>query len=246
MRFTTKSLIVLIGCLIVAFIFIGGKAAPIDPRAEQLWQESRGKTYAEALPYLQEAAKLGHPRAQSALAHYYWAHQDYAQAAHWNELAAAQGVRDAQYNLAGMYTQGLGVPVDLSKAAQLLEASARQNYSPAQQALGICYEFGEGVARNRGTAIHWLSQAAAQGDPIATTLHNVLANPATPQFANEGQFAQWYNAQQQRASAAQGQQCYTGLSYSSCGSYGSRDSIGQFHNSSGQQCNTLVPNRVCH
>jgi len=57
--------------------------------------------------------------------------------------------------------------MDLSKAAQLLEASGRQNYSPAQVALGICYEFGEGVARNRRTALNWLSQAAAQGDPSA-------------------------------------------------------------------------------
>jgi TPR repeat protein len=241
----TKSLAIILGLVIVS-LALTGKALAIDPRAEQLWEQSRGKTYAEALPYLQEAARLGHPRAQSTLAHYYWARQDYAQAAHWNQLAASQGVRDAQYNLAGMYTDGLGVPVDLRRAAELLDASAHQNYAPAQESLGICYEFGEGVVRNRQNATYWLSQAAAQGSQSAATLHNVLTNPATPQFASEGQFLQWYNTQQQRVAAAQGRRCYTGLSYSSCGGSAPVDSIGQSHDSSGRQCNTLVPSQICH
>ena len=136
MAFPARSFV--IAWLIAAPLSLIAQTQPVNPNAEQLWQMSRGKTYAEALPYLQQAAKLGHPRAESALAHYYWGHQDYYKAAYYNKLAAAQNVRDAQFNLAGMYTQGLGgLPVDLRKAAELTEASARQNYAPAQGALGI-------------------------------------------------------------------------------------------------------------
>lgn len=45
------------------------------------------------------------------------------------------------------------MPVDLHSAAERSGASARQNYAPAQEALGIGYEFGEDVVRNRQTAI---------------------------------------------------------------------------------------------
>jgi TPR repeat protein len=152
---------------------------------------------AQAYPLLLEAAKLGQPRAQAALAIIY-SHgmpgvpQDFRQAAYWNEQAAAQGHRGAQYNLAGLYTQGLGgLPVDLGKAATLLNASARQQYAPAQQALGICFEFGEGVARNRQLAIYWLDQAAAQGDQTAIILASWLRKPDTPSFSGEDQLGSY-------------------------------------------------------
>jgi TPR repeat protein len=239
-------IVTLIGAFVLGALALAAQTLASDPRAEQLWQESRGKTYADALPYLLEAAKLGHPRAQSALGHYYWGRQDYAQARHWYELAAAQGVRDAQYNLAGMYTQGLGVPINLRKANELLYAGARQDYAPAQEALRISCEFGEGVARNRQNAIHWLDRAAAQGSQSAATFASILRSPTTPQFANETQFVQWYNAQQQRAASAQGQRCHVGLEYVSCNGPTPTDSIGQQHTPSGRQCNTLLPRQICH
>ena len=209
MRFKVTAFAIAFAALIVVEVACGQSA--IDPRAEQLWQESRGKTYAEALPYLQEAARLGHPRAQSALAHFYWGRQDYAQAAHWNQLAASQGVREAQFNLAGMYTQGLGVPVDLRKAAELLEASARQNYAPAEEALGICFEFGEGVARSRPYAISWLDKAAAQGDRTALQIVGWLKNPSTPAFRDESQLSAYIAAQTQRSAPRPGHSGFPGV-----------------------------------
>jgi hypothetical protein len=63
-----------------------------------------------------------------------------------------------------MYEEGEGMPKNVAKTAQLYEASARQGMPVAQFALGLSYEFGEGVPRNRRTAIFWLDQVAKQGD----------------------------------------------------------------------------------
>jgi TPR repeat protein len=55
----------------------------------------------------------------------------------------------------------------------------------AQFALGLSYEFGQGVPRNRRTAIYWLDQVAAQGDGRAKWYADWLSRPDTPQFKSE-------------------------------------------------------------
>jgi TPR repeat protein len=158
-----------------------------------------------------ESARLGHPKAQAAVAHVYFTgsygvRTDLRQAAYWNGLAAAQGHRGAQYNLGGMYTDGLGgLPVNLQKAASLFEASARQGYAPSQQALGICYEFGEGVPRNRRNAIYWLDSAAAQGDDAAGVTLSWLKQPNTPNFQSEKQLGDYILEKAQAANATPSQ-----------------------------------------
>ena len=45
--------------------------------------------------------------------------------------------------------------------------AAEQGVAEAQFNLGVCYYFGEGVAKNKATAIRWWKKAAAQGNSDA-------------------------------------------------------------------------------
>jgi len=54
-----------------------------------------------------------------------------SQIAHWQKEANA-GDADAQYNLAYIYENGLGVPKNEAKALELYQQAANQGHSPAQ------------------------------------------------------------------------------------------------------------------
>ena len=51
---------------------------------------------------------------------------DTAEAARWFRAASAQGVPTAQYNLATMYANGIGVPQDLVRAAMWLNLAGAE------------------------------------------------------------------------------------------------------------------------
>jgi len=223
---TRLGFVVLVAVLTIGAMSAYAQTSAVDPRAEQLWQHAHQRTFSKAFPLLLEAAKLGHPKAESALGNIYWqgmhdVPQNYTLAAYWLQKAAAQGNRASQFKLAGMYTEGLGgLPVDLRKAAELLTASAHQGYAPAQSALGTCYEFAEGVPRDRQAATYWLDQAATQGDQTAAIMARVLKDPHTAQFATEAQFASYIIAQQQADSSTNGQsgyRCVPNLAWSGAG-----------------------------
>ena len=83
--------------------------------AERLWQRSvtliDRNNYREAIPLLLQAGRLGHAKAQATLGIAYQdgngVRRDDAAAAHWFQLAVAQGHRAAQYALAGMLEEFL-------------------------------------------------------------------------------------------------------------------------------------------
>jgi TPR repeat protein len=54
-----------------------------------------------------------------------------SQIAHWQKEAKA-GDADAQYNLAYIYENGLGVPKDEAKALELYQQAANQGHSPTK------------------------------------------------------------------------------------------------------------------
>jgi hypothetical protein len=152
--------------------------------AESLWQRSvtliDRNNYREAIPLLLQAGRLGHAKAQATLGIAYQdgngVRRDDAAAAHWFELAAAQGHRAAQYALAGMYEEGDGgLKTDRAKARQLYLLSANQGFDKAQMEVGMAYEVGDGVPRSRERAIQML-RASGLGRGIA----NVLASKETP------------------------------------------------------------------
>jgi exopolysaccharide production negative regulator len=70
------------------------------------------------------------------------------------------GNPDAQYDLARMYLDGVGVTKDAAQAARWLHLAAEKNHIEAQALLGqLLFTGREGVARQRGLGLMWLTLA---------------------------------------------------------------------------------------
>ena len=76
------------------------------------------------------------------------------------------GNADAQYNLARMYLDGVGVTRDAGQAARWLHLAAEKNHIEAQALLGqLLFTGREGVARQRGLGLMWLTLAQQSAAP---------------------------------------------------------------------------------
>ena len=84
---------------------------------------------------------------------------------------AEQGDAEAQYNLALMYEDGLGVPQDYKEAVKWYCLSAEQGDADAQFNLGQMYRKGEGVPQDYKEAVKWYRLSAEQG--IAQAQYNL-------------------------------------------------------------------------
>ncbi|ACE05882.1 hypothetical protein Aasi_0472 [Candidatus Amoebophilus asiaticus 5a2] len=76
---------------------------------------------------------------------------------------AEQGYTSAQYNVAMMYKNGVGVTQDYVKAVYWLQKAADQEDIDSQYSLGTMYENGWGVAQDYAKAALWYQKAATQG-----------------------------------------------------------------------------------
>jgi TPR repeat protein len=93
-----------------------GTAPGAGASSEDLWQRAVAlidrNDYRDAIPLLQQAAKMGHAKAQATLGIAYQdgngVRADDRAAAYWFGLAAAQGHRASEYALGGMYEEGEG------------------------------------------------------------------------------------------------------------------------------------------
>ncbi len=117
-------------------------------------------------------AQFGNAVAQSYLGFLYISGEegvdkDPAEARTWFERAAAQGLADAQFNLALIYANGDGVPADPRQAAHWCRLAAEQGFTAAQDRLGVMYIKGEGVPRDETEALAWFHVAALSGDEEA-------------------------------------------------------------------------------
>lgn len=93
-------------------------------------------------------------------------------------LASDQGHVEARANLAGMYMQGMGVPVDYVKAMKLYQLSAEAGDYASQFGLGSIYMDGKGVNKDPLQALEWYSKALVN-DPdkdITMTQIELLMN----------------------------------------------------------------------
>jgi TPR repeat protein len=98
-------------------------------------EQGASKNPAQALTWLEMAAKSGHANARYTLGIMYQkgqgALQNFEQALHWFEAAAAQNHPSAQYNAALMYKSGMSVPVDYVKAYTWANVAAVQGHLDA-------------------------------------------------------------------------------------------------------------------
>ena len=93
---------------------------------------------------------------------------DYAQAAAFYRLAAAQGLDRAQYELGDMYYCGhFGVAPDYAEALRLFQLAAAQGLYVALFFVAECHELGRGVAADVAEAIRWYRRAQAAGSDSA-------------------------------------------------------------------------------
>ncbi|MCB1761892.1 MAG: sel1 repeat family protein, partial [Gammaproteobacteria bacterium] len=76
---------------------------------------------------------------------------------------ADQGVPEAQYRMAIMAQNGLGMTVNQLLAYKYMRASAEAGLAIAQHGLGFMYLEGECVERNGQQAVYWFKRAAEQG-----------------------------------------------------------------------------------
>lgn len=77
---------------------------------------------------------------------------------------ADEGNPKAQYWLADIYENGVGVKPDMAMAIALLEKSAAQGFVPAEGHLGELYLRGNETLQNFPKAQTWLHKAAIAGD----------------------------------------------------------------------------------
>lgn len=80
----------------------------------------------------------------------------------WKTLADG-GDAQAQFELAWLYTNGLGTEKNLENAALYFSKAAEQAHVEAQHKLGQLYLYGQGVTQSYVQAITWLTAAAQQG-----------------------------------------------------------------------------------
>lgn len=89
---------------------------------------------------------------------------DEAAAAQWFRRAADQGYAVAQFNLAGCYAAGIGVPQDSARAMDWCRKAAMQDLSEAQNYLAFALDVHVAEPADKDEApVHWYRRAAAQG-----------------------------------------------------------------------------------
>ncbi len=156
-------------------------------------QFSLGEIYAEkqdglstAVKWYRKAAAQGHPDAYYQLgavlaknakkmgADAQESHRLYQIAASEFDVFAQKGSADAQYKLASMYRQGLGVKTNIALTLKWMEKSALQGHALAQLSLGRMYAKGADVPLDPRQAHYWLGLAAAQGEQAAIVALNEL------------------------------------------------------------------------
>ncbi|AGI47786.1 Sel1 repeat protein [Thermoplasmatales archaeon BRNA1] len=71
------------------------------------------------------------------------------------------------YVYAGMYFQGITVPVDKEKAVRLYRMSAEKGNIDAQVRLGIIYMTGDGAEKDYSESFKWFKLASDRGNPDA-------------------------------------------------------------------------------
>ena len=112
---------------------------------------------------------------------------NYTQAAAWFRKAAELGRADAQYNLALICYDGLGVTQNYQEALSWFTQAAEQGHVESQWNLGRMYFRGQGVAQNFVAAYTWWSIAATNGFSEANDDKAIAEESMTVEQIAEGQ-----------------------------------------------------------
>ncbi len=107
------------------------------------------------------------------------------EAFNYMERAALAGMPDAQFELAKLYEQGIGVAADPARALELYRASAAQDFPDALNDLGfLYYNGGLGLTADPAKALDYFRQAADLRHPEALFNYATLIDAG--QIAGKG------------------------------------------------------------
>ena len=106
---------------------------------------------------------------------------DYVTAFHLLKPLAESGDPEAQINLANMYFDGNGVPLDYVESVKWYLLAANQGNADAQIALGFLYKYGEAVRFDYVQAYKWFDLAGSGSD------RDIVATMMTPAQIAEAQ-----------------------------------------------------------
>lgn len=96
--------------------------------------------------------------------------------------SAQEGDVVAQYNLAVMYSKGVGVAQDDTEAFKWYSLAAEQGHAMAQYNLGMVYFFGKGIAQDNSAAYKWVMIASEDGgNAVARDALSSIAKKMTPE-----------------------------------------------------------------
>lgn len=130
----------------------------------------RGADAQRATVMLQSAAERGHARAQfdfGVLRIMTGGAQGAKEGAAWVRRAAERDVAEAQFALAELHGQGIGVKSDEKEVVRWLRRAAEQGLASAQFQLYLILRDPSGTPDSHREAARWLEAAAEAGDPQA-------------------------------------------------------------------------------
>jgi len=153
----------------------------IDEIAESSAEAMRfvvGKPKDIPLEKLKEMAEGGDVNAQYQLGENYYSGEgvpkDYIEAVKWCKMAGKQGHAFAHSVLRAIAIDGKAISGE--ELFAWFKNQAEQGNVKAHFSIGVMYENGETVARNRKEAMKWLKLAAEQGDGEAKMLLNLMGS----------------------------------------------------------------------
>ena len=144
----------IVACYNYAVCLDNGDGCPVDKIEAGKWYKiaaDQGDAAAQSnLGSMLREGDLGLPRPDEAMRLF--------------QLAAEQGNEIAQFNLA-FSLETLG---NNSEAFKWYLTAAKQGYTEAMTAVGICYDSGIGIELDQHEALKWFQQAAENDDVVAT------------------------------------------------------------------------------
>ena len=110
----------------------------------------------------------------------------------WFRQAAEGGDALAQFWVARMFGQGLGVPKDEREAVKWYKRAADQGNSSAQNNLAAMYKNGSGVVKDQAEAVRWYRKAAEQGNAMAQNNLGLMCRDGVGVAKDYDEAVRWY------------------------------------------------------
>ncbi len=123
------------------------------------------------------------------------------------QRAAESGVLEAVFLMGTAYDEGLGRPVDPSRAAAWHRRAAERGHVLGAHVLGNQYSEGRGVAEDPVLAVEWWTRAAEKGDAITQLRLGEAYEAGRGAPMDVGRATEWYR----RAAAAGNQEAREAL-----------------------------------